>query len=88
MLNLDEGGPLGLGLDHSRRLPINKEQVVDTTVTRLKDELPDCYSGAGGQVDLVDMLDDPTGVLKLPVDLDSRSGLGREVGAVWVSHGP
>jgi len=88
MLHLDQGGSLGLGLDHSRRLAVNKQQVVNAAVILLEDELPDRHTGPARDVGLVGVLDEPAGVHKLPVDLDPRSRLAREVGIVWVSHGP
>jgi hypothetical protein len=88
MLHLDQRGPLRLGLDNPSRLAINKQQVVDPAMLLLKRELPDRNPGPGRDIGLIGVLDDPAGVRKLPVDLDPRLCLAREVGVVSVGHGP
>jgi hypothetical protein len=88
VLDLNQGGALGLGLDHCRRLAIHEQQVVNPPVTLLKDELADRHAPPHREVGLVGVLDEPAGVHKQPVDLDPRLCLAREVGVVEVSHGP
>ena len=86
VLDLDQGRPLGLGLDHPGGLAVEEEQVVDPAVALLQGELPDSDAGPSCHVRLSGVLDHPTGRLELSVDVDPGLSLSSEVSVVWVDH--
>ena len=71
LLGLDfhsgKGGAFWLRLDDARRLLVDVEQVVDSTVAGLQGKLAHRYSAAGVQVDGVGVLHRPSCLLKQPV---------------------
>lgn len=64
-----------------------EQEVVDPAVALLQGELPNRDAEAGADVGLGGVLDDPARSLQLPVDVDSRPRLPREVGVALLGHG-
>jgi len=86
MLHFNQCCPRRFGLDHPSWLPMQEQQVIDTTVPLLQDKLPDRYAGACSDICLVGILDEPSCRDQLLVDLDSSPGLRGDI--VVLHHVP
>jgi hypothetical protein len=78
-LDLDQGRPFRLGLDHPSGLPIEEEEVVNTPVRLFQGELAYRHAGAGAKVQPFLALDYPACSGKLLVDLNTRLRLTSKV---------
>ena len=68
-LHAGQAVSIGLRLQHTARLAIDEEQVVDVTVAAGQRELADSDAAAGIEVEIGTVLDDPAGFRERGVDL-------------------
>ena len=87
MLHLSEGGPLRLRFDYTSGLPTDKQQVVDSTMALLQDELTNSHPRTSADVGVVSLLHKPASKDQLPIDLDSGPRLACEVVMIDGAHG-
>jgi hypothetical protein len=77
VFHLSEGGPLRLSFDDADGLSVEKEQVVNSPVALLQDELTNRNSWAGADIGVVSLLNKPAGKNELLIDHDSRASCAR-----------
>ena len=81
----DEGNALLLGLDYSGGVAVDVEEVVGKAVSGGEWEFADSDAAAGFDVDVVAILDEPTGGGEQAVDVSAGAVLGPASG--WDGHG-
>jgi hypothetical protein len=77
-LDSGQGGALRLGLDDADDLRVDVQQVVSTAMAGLHDSLPAGHPIAGEQIEVLLVLDRPSGVAELAVDQHACALLRRQ----------